>query len=118
MAYFDRRQTIRLFRERLAALIDRAGGRQAKFARQIGVDRSTLSQLLIGKDDRLPRADTVAAIAQTSQVSADWLLGLSQEDQPEEAIVGAPLEIAAGAADPANERLRVWHAEAAGYKVR
>lgn len=118
MARYDRRQTIRLFRERLAALIERAGGRQAEFARRIGVDRSTLSQLLTGREDRLPRADTVAAIAQTSQVSADWLLGLSQEDQAEEAIVGAPLEIAAGAADPANERLRAWHTEAAGYKVR
>jgi transcriptional regulator with XRE-family HTH domain len=118
MAHFDRRQTIRLFRERLAALIEQAGVSQAEFARRICVDRSTLSQLLSGPDDRLPRADTVAAIAQTTQVSADWLLGLSQENQAEEAIVGPPLEIATGAADPANERLRLWHMEAAGYKIR
>ncbi len=118
MACFDRQQSIRVFRERLAALIKRSGGRQAEFARCIGVDRSTLSQLLAGRDDRLPRADTVAAIAQAMQVSADWLLGLSQENQAEEAIVGAPLEIATGAADPANERLRMWHTEAAGYKIR
>jgi hypothetical protein len=43
---------------------------------------------------------------------------LSQENQAEEAIVGPPLEIAKGAADPANERLRLWHMEAAGYKIR
>jgi len=118
LARYDKRDTIRVFRERLAGLIERGGGKQSDFARKIGVDRSTLSQLLSGPDSRLPRADTIAAIAINNQVSADWLLGLSQEDQADEAIVGPPLEIAAGAADPANERLQAWHAEAAGYKVR
>ena len=118
MARYDKRNTIRAFRERLSALIEQNGGRQAEFARRIGVDRSTLSQLLAGRDDRLPRADTVAAIAQTCQVSTDWLLGLSQQEHADEAIIGTPLEIADGAVDPANQRLRDWHAEAAGYKVR
>ena len=118
MTDYDRRTTVRLLRERLQALINDLGDSQAAFARRIGIDRSTLSQLLSGHDDRLPRADTMAAVAQTCQVSADWLLGLSQETAAEEAIVGPPLEIATGAADPANDRLRAWHAEAAGYKVR
>jgi len=118
MADYDRRLTVRLFRERLQALINDLGDTQAAFARRIGIDRSTLSQLLSGHDDRLPRADTVAAVAQTCQVSADWLLGLSQETAADEAIVGPPLEVATGAADPANDRLKAWHAEAAGYKVR
>lgn len=118
MIGYDRRLTGRLFRERLQALIGDLGDSQAAFARRIGIDRSTLSQLLAGHDDRLPRADTVAAIAQTCQVSADWLLGLSQETAADQAIVGPPLEVATGAADPANDRLRAWHAEAAGYKVR
>ena len=118
MAAYDRRETVRLFRERLQALINGLGDSQAAFSRRIGIDRSTLSQLLSGHDDRLPRADTVAAIAQSCQVSADWLLGLSQETAAEEAIVGPPLEVATGAADPANDRLKAWHAEAAGYKVR
>jgi len=113
-----RRETVRPFRERLQALVADRDGNQSAFARRIGVDRSTLSQLLAGADDRSPRADTVVAIAQTCQVSADWLLGLSQETAAEEAIVGPPLEIAMGAADPAKERLAAWHAEAAGYKVR
>ena len=118
MAAYDRRETVRLFRERLQALINDLGDSQAAFSRRIGIDRSTLSQLLSGHDDRLPRADTVAAIAQSCQVSADWLLGLSQETAAEEAIVGPPLEVATGAADPANDRLKAWHAEAAGYKIR
>lgn len=118
MTGYDRRQTVRLFRERLQALIADLGDSQAAFSRRIGIDRSTLSQLLAGHDDRLPRADTVAAVAQTCQVSADWLLGLSQETDAEQAIVGPPLEVATGAADPANVRLKAWHAEAAGYKVR
>ena len=118
MTSYDRRQTVRLFRERLHALVEDMDGSQAAFARRIGIDRSTLSQLMAGPDDRLPRADTVAAIAQTCQVSADWLLGLSQETSADEAIMGPPLEIATGAQDPSNERLKAWHAEAAGYKVR
>ena len=118
MSAYDRRLTGRLFRERLQALINDLGDSQAAFARRIGIDRSTLSQLLAGHDERLPRADTVAAIAQTCQISADWLLGLSQETAADQAIVGPPLEVATGAADPANERLKAWHAEAAGYKVR
>jgi transcriptional regulator with XRE-family HTH domain len=118
MSAYDRRLTGRLFRERLQALINDLGDSQAAFARRIGIDRSTLSQLLAGHDERLPRADTVAAIAQTCQISADWLLGLSQETAADQAIVGPPLEVATGAADPANERLKAWHAEATGYKVR
>ncbi|MBC6439773.1 MAG: helix-turn-helix transcriptional regulator [Rhodospirillales bacterium] len=118
MRPYDRRDATRVFRERLMAVIKRQGGSQAAFARQIGVDRSTLSQLLSTREDRLPRADTVAAIAQTCQVSADWLLGLSQQEQADDAIIGTPLEIATDAWDPANRKLRAWHAEAAGYKVR
>jgi len=114
----DRHRAVELFRDRLAGLVESMGGSQTAFARRVGVDRSTLSQLLAGEHDRLPRADTVAAIAQTCQVSADWLLGLSQEQGAEDAIVGPPLEIATGAADPANERLAAWHTEAVGYKVR
>jgi len=118
MNSYDRHETVRLFRERLHALVADMDGSQSAFARRIGIDRSTLSQLMAGNDERLPRADTVAAIALTCQVSADWLLGLSQETSADEAIMGPPLEIATGAADPSNERLRVWHVEAAGYKVR
>jgi len=116
--HYDRRDTVRIFRERLQGMLDKGKTSQSAFARRIGIDRSTLSQLLSPQNDRLPRADTVAAMALAGQVSVDWLLGLSQDATSDAAIVGQPLEIAKDAWDPANERLTAWHAEAAGYKIR
>jgi transcriptional regulator with XRE-family HTH domain len=82
------------------------------------MDRSTLSQLLSGDTDRLPRAETVIAIAAAGQVSCDWLLGLTQDEQQGTELLAADMEIASGAASPVDERLAGWHREAAGYKIR
>ena len=116
----DRREIVEVFRERLGEVIDRSGLSRSAFAGEIGHDRSTLSQLLSPEHVRLPRAETIAAIAERAQVSVDWLLGLSQEGQ-----LGADmlpqaleLEIEPGGSSPADERLKRWHAEAAGYKIR
>ena len=114
----DRRETVEVFRRRLGEVIAHAGLSRAAFAGRIGLDRSTLSQLLSTDNLRLPRAETIAAIAASEQVSADWLLGLSQEGQIGTDVVGQDFEIAAGAASPADERLQRWHAEAVGYKIR
>lgn len=114
----DRRETVRVLRRRLGEVIDRSGMSRSAFAARIGVDRSTLAQVLSPQNDRLPRAETLAAIAADQQVSVDWLLGLTQEGRLSAAIIQQPLEIAAGAYSPADERLTRWHAEAAGYKVR
>jgi transcriptional regulator with XRE-family HTH domain len=114
----DRRETVRIFRQRLADVIARSGGSRAAFAERIGVDRSTLAQVLSEANDRLPRAETLAAIAADQQVSIDWLLGLSQGGPLAPAIIEQPLTIEPGGHSPADERLTRWHAEAAGYKVR
>jgi len=114
----DRRDTVRIFRQRLAEVIARAGGSRAAFAERIGIDRSTLAQVLSEANDRLPRAETLAAIAADQQVSIDWLLGLSHEGPLAPAIIPQPLTIEPGGHSPADERLTRWHAEAAGYKVR
>lgn len=106
------------FRQRLEEVIERSGLSRSAFAERIGVDRSTLAQVLSPTNDRLPRAETLAAIAATQQVSVDWLLGLSQEGPLAADIISQPLEIAPGAHSPADERLTRWHAEAAGYKIR
>lgn len=106
------------FRDRLEQVIGRAGLSRSAFAAKVALDRSTLSQLLSGDNDRLPRAETIARIAQSEQVSVDWLLGLSQSGQLGTAVVSQELEIESGAASPADERLQRWHAEAAGYKIR
>jgi transcriptional regulator with XRE-family HTH domain len=109
---------VQVFRERLGQVIERSGLNRSAFAARTGLDRSTLSQLLSATNDRLPRAETIAAIAMKQSVSVDWLLGLSQEDQLGTNIVTESLEIAAGGGAPEDERLVRWHAEAVGYKVR
>ena len=114
----DRRDTVRIFRARLAKALERSGFNRSALASMVGVDRSTLSQLLSPENDRLPRADTVAAIATTLQVSLDWLLGLSQEEKLGADILQQSLQIEHSSADPADERISRWHAEAAGYKIR
>ncbi len=114
----DRRDTVRIFRQRLADVIARAGGSRAAFAERIGIDRSTLAQVLSAANDRLPRAETLAAIAADQQVSIDWLLGLSQDGPLAPAIIQQSLTVEPGGHSPADERLTRWHAEAAGYKVR
>ncbi len=114
----DRRETVRIFRERLDEVIVRSGLSRTAFAVRLGIDRSTLAQILSPANDRLPRAETLARIATDQQVSVDWLLGLSQGGPLAAAIITQPLEIEPGAHSPADERLTRWHAEAAGYKVR
>jgi transcriptional regulator with XRE-family HTH domain len=114
----DRRETVSLFRQRLREVIGRTGESRSAFARRVGLDRSTLSQLLDEDALRLPRAETIVAIASTGQVSVDWLLGLSQEGQLGPELVPRALEIEPGAGAPADERLLAWHQEAAGYRIR
>ena len=59
----DRRPLLAVFRTRLESLIDDAGLSRVAYAEQIGVDRSTLSQLLSENNRRLPRVETLARIA-------------------------------------------------------
>src|SRR3546814_16615461 len=77
----DRRDFLGQFRERLERTIRDSGLSRSAFAESVGMDRSTLSQLLSPSNDRLPRVETLAAIATARQVSVDWLLGLSQKGQ-------------------------------------
>ena len=114
----DREEVVALFRERLQETIEASGESRAAFAERAGLDRSTLSQLLSLENKRLPRSETLLNIARTTQLSVDWLLGLSQTQQLAAEFVGEAPEIAPGAASPLDERLRRWHADAIGYKIR
>lgn len=114
----DREQAVEAFRRRLLELIERGHDSRSAFAAHVGMDRSTLSQLLSPGNERLPRAETVIAIARAAQVSADWLLGLSQDEHRAAELVRADLEIEGGAASPIDARLARWHREASGYKIR
>ena len=96
----------------------RAATSQAALARRVGISRSTLAQLLSADVDRLPRADTVAAVATELKVSLDWLLGLSQVDKLGAEILDESLQVAPNARHPVDEQLIAWWEEAAGAKIR
>ena len=115
----DRQEAVEKFQERLNEIIERTGLSRSAYAAQLGLDRSTLSQLLSAGNDRLPRAETIVAIASLAQVSVDWLLGLTQEaEEATGELIPSDLEIEANAGLPMDERLQRWHAEAVGYKIR
>ncbi len=114
----DKRVIAHHFRARLVEAIERGGVNRAQLAERAGIDRSTLTQLLAGGNARMPRADTVAALASVLQVSLDWLLGLSAEDKPGAAVLRESLQITPRARSPVDENLARWHEEAAGYKIR
>ncbi len=113
----DKRGIVDIFQARLRSLIDRRGETMAQFARRSSIDRSALSQFLEPGTKRLPRAETLCALAQTEMVSADWLLGLSQSESAitEVAKVNS-IELVDG--DGGVSRLAEWHREAVGYKIR
>lgn len=113
----DRRALAALFRDRLATLAQRGQGGLARLARETGVDRSALSQFLDPAADRLPRAETLRAIAAARGVSADWLLGLSNAAQGGQTLAPA-LEIETAVYPDGSTPLERWRREAAGAKLR
>ena len=118
MIKVDKRDRAALFRTRLATAIALAGSSQSKLARDTGVDRSTLSQLLRDDGARLPNAQLVAACAAALGVSADWLLGLSDLPQQAADLVAAAMSITQAPRALIDEAIFAWHKEAAGYKIR
>ena len=110
----DRSETVERFRERLEQVMDHSGLSRTAFARRVGIDRSTLSQILSRRTDRLPRIETLAAIAISENVSLDWLVGLSQEGR----LMTTVLDVETGARSPSDRRLELWRTEALGYKIR
>ncbi len=114
----DRREILPQFQQRLRQVLARSELSQTDFAAAAGLDRSTLSQLLAPGADRLPRVESLAAIAQAGNTSLDWLLGLSQGERPDSGMVAESLQIERDAPSPLDERLLGWLREAAGYRVR
>jgi len=114
----NKREIVAVFRTRLVESMAARAMNQSSLARAAGVDRSTLSQLLSDSTVRMPRADTVAAIAGVLQVSTDWLLGLSSDSRLGAEILRQSLEIAPQEPNPADANLARWYDEAAGLKIR
>jgi len=114
----DKRDRSLLFRRRLASAMQVRSTTRAALAREIGVDRSTISQLLSADDARLPNAQVVAECAAALGVTSDWLLGLS--DRPEQAadLLAASMTMTPAQRALVDEQIFEWHREADGYKIR
>lgn len=114
----DKRERATLLRDRLAEAMRVAGVTQTGLARSVGVDRSTVSQLLGDRGARLPNAHLVGACAQVLGVSSDWLLGLSARPESAADLLAISLTVTEAARALVDETIFAWHREAEGYKLR
>ena len=107
-----------VFRERLRSAMLEHKLNRTSLAERTGVDRSTVSQLLSEHQVRLPSGHVVAELAAALQVSADWLLGLTNSTQGPGAILQESLQVAAALPDRADVHIERWLQESMGSKVR
>lgn len=114
----DKRQRAALFRERLGRAMAERAMSQSALSRAVGVDRSTVSQLLAGEEARLPNAQVAAECAAALGVSADWLLGLTERPERLADLMATSLSLTEAPRALVDERIFAYHQEAAGYKIR
>ncbi|MCP4207750.1 MAG: helix-turn-helix transcriptional regulator [Shimia sp.] len=114
----DKRLRADQFRKRLATAMRIKDTTQAGLARSIGVDRSTISQLLKDTGARLPNAQVVGECAAALGVSADWLLSLTDRPENTADILANALTVTKAPRALVDEQIFAWHQEAAGYKIR
>ena len=114
----DKRARSNLFRNRLQKAMDLKGDTQSSLARKTGADRSTLSQILAGTTPRLPNGQLVAQCANSLGVSADWLLGLSDQPDSLEQILEQAMTMVDAPRALIDAQIFAWHQRAAGYKIR
>ena len=114
----DKRRRADQFRNRLKQAMQDSNLSQSALARQINVDRSTISQLLSGDGARLPNAHVVGACATALGISSDWLLSLSDRRESAAALMAHSLTLTEAPRALVDERIFAWHQEAAGYKIR
>lgn len=114
----ERADFLQGFRTRLAQVMAESGKTRQAFAADAQIDRSTLSQLLSPTNRRLPRLETITAIAQSQQASIDWLLGLSQEGPLHTEVLRQELTLTPREQSHDDELLVAWFSEAVGYRVR
>ena len=114
----DKRARSGLFRTRLQQAMLLSGETQSSLARKTGAERSTLSQILAGATARLPNGQLVAQCAKSLGVSADWLLGLSDQPDCLEQILAQVMTMVDAPRALIDAQIFEWHQEAAGYKIR
>ena len=94
------------------------GFSRSQLARETGVDRSTIGQILAEGTTRLPNAQLAADAAQALGVSTDWLLGLTERPERPGDVIAAAMSVTKAERRPADQQILDWHHEAAGYKIR
>lgn len=114
----ERQSTLDVFRERLGGLVSGVHGSRVALARQLEIDRTTLTQLLSPTNRRLPRVETLVAIARHAHVSVDWLLGLRSDNPGQTDVLDRQPMIERNAGSPDDARLVEWLADARGSKIR
>lgn len=114
----DKRLRADRFRQRLTTAMRDKAITQSALARDIGVDRSTISQLLKDQGARLPNAQVVGECASALGVSADWLLSLTDRQESAADILANSLKLTAAPRALVDEQIFAWHLETAGYKIR
>lgn len=114
----DKRDRSRQLTERLRRALTEAGLTVSALARDANIDRTTLAHLLNAENGRLPNGHVLAQIAQTLEVSADWLLGLSEEPGGRAQILNTGVDIRKASLSPFDEQVMVWYREAEGRKIR
>lgn len=114
----DKRDRAALFRTRLGQALTLTGMSKSALSRAVGVDRSTISQLLKSDDTRLPNAHVVGECAATLGVSADWLLGLAEHPESAVDLLASSMSMPHASRALEDEQIFNWHLEATGYKIR
>jgi transcriptional regulator with XRE-family HTH domain len=107
-----------LFRTRLLEAMAAKSVSRSALARETGVHRSTLSQILDVERLRVPSAKLAADCASVLGVSADWLLGLTERPERPSDIIAAAMEVSDAPRALVDDQLLRWHQDAAGQKIR
>ncbi len=108
-----------IFQKRLLESFKKQEMNPTVFCRKYKIDRTTFVQLLSSNTHRLPRADTIIQIAQALNVSTDWLLGLSTEQEMGIDILSSAVQKVKTNDAPTAEYLwKKWHLDAKDNKVR
>ena len=74
--------------------------------------------MLNGSGARLPNAQVVGECAAALNVSADWLLSLSDRPENTADLLAGSIAMTPATRTMIDEQVFNWHREAAGYKIR
>ncbi len=105
------------FRSRLTELLEGDAGGKAAFLRDTGLDRSALGQFLSPGNLRLPRAESLRAIAEARGVSVDWLLCIETAPSGRQEVT-ASIDFAEAGRPDLLTPLDCWKREVAGMTIR